>query len=108
MQGWGPRGHGKKDCGMGAHLYKLYYHAILKFFSSILCAIKLIETNPQPNATITSLPLDLESLESVRNFAAKFQELKLPLHLLICNAGIMATPYGTTKDGLVTSPHSLI
>ncbi|WDF32274.1 oxidoreductase [Arthrobacter agilis] len=40
--------------------------------------------------------LDLASLASVRAFAATVVE---PLHLLINNAGIMATPKGTTDDG---------
>lgn len=40
--------------------------------------------------------LDLASLASVRAFAAA---LEGPLHLLVNNAGIMATPKGTTEDG---------
>ncbi len=44
------------------------------------------------------LPLDLGDLESVRSAADKFLALKLPLHLLINNAGI-AGSRGLTKDG---------
>lgn len=40
--------------------------------------------------------LDLADLESVRSFAAQWEE---PLDLLINNAGIMATPQARTKDG---------
>ncbi len=40
--------------------------------------------------------LDLSRLDSVREFAAG---LPGPLHLLINNAGVMATPKGTTSDG---------
>jgi len=38
------------------------------------------------------LPLDLSSLGSVRDFASKFRELGLPLHLLVLNAGVMKSP----------------
>ncbi len=40
--------------------------------------------------------LDLASLDSVRSFAAAWQE---PLDLLVNNAGLMAPPYATTVDG---------
>ncbi len=40
--------------------------------------------------------LDLASLDSVRTFAAG---LDGPVHLLVNNAGVMATPKGTTADG---------
>ena len=58
------------------------------------------------------LQLDLASLASVEQFALQFQQLQLPLHMLILNAGVMKSPgaeyvgqsmtYGfdTTVDGL--------
>jgi len=36
------------------------------------------------------MALDLNDLKSVREFAAAFKAKNLPLHILICNAGIMA------------------
>ena len=33
------------------------------------------------------MDLDLASLDSVRSFAKAFSARKLPLHLLVCNAG---------------------
>ncbi|CAK9101979.1 unnamed protein product [Durusdinium trenchii] len=46
------------------------------------------------------LPLELASLESVRQAAKTFQDSQLPLHTLICNAAVMAIPERqTTKDG---------
>jgi len=48
---------------------------------------------------ITPWELDLASLESVRKSAAKFNQLNIPLHYLILNAGVMACPYSKTKDG---------
>jgi NAD(P)-dependent dehydrogenase (short-subunit alcohol dehydrogenase family) len=40
-----------------------------------------------PDADVLVLPLDLSSLASVRDFADRFLDLGLPLHLLINNAG---------------------
>ncbi|HQR04487.1 MAG: SDR family NAD(P)-dependent oxidoreductase [Proteobacteria bacterium] len=44
--------------------------------------------------------LDLARLDSVRAFAAR--QSRRPLHLLINNAGVMATPQGYTTDGFET------
>ncbi|WP_035847885.1 SDR family NAD(P)-dependent oxidoreductase [Kitasatospora azatica] len=43
--------------------------------------------------------LDLASLRSVREFAARYLADGRPLHLLVNNAGVMATPFGLTEDG---------
>lgn len=48
------------------------------------------------------LELDLESLESVRSCAEKFLSESPKLNILICNAGVMCTPEGRTKDGFET------
>lgn len=45
------------------------------------------------------LPLDLTSFDSIRNFATLFLDKKLPLHLLINNAGVMANNWGLTAEG---------
>lgn len=49
--------------------------------------------------TIAVMELDLADLDSVRRFAANFEKMKLPLHGLVNNAGIMNTPFGKTKQG---------
>jgi len=41
-----------------------------------------------PKATVTPLICDLSDLESVVNFVGDFKKLKLPLDVLVCNAGI--------------------
>ncbi|XP_055858577.1 retinol dehydrogenase 12 [Episyrphus balteatus] len=51
------------------------------------------------NENIFNRTLDLSSLESVRKFADKFLAEEPKLDILINNAGIMACPKGTTKDG---------
>lgn len=48
---------------------------------------------------ITVMQLDLMELESVRRFAAAYQEKYKRLDVLLNNAGIMTTPYFLTKDG---------
>lgn len=45
----------------------------------------------------TVLALDLADLSSVKSFAKAFEELKLPLHLLINNAGVMMPSKDNTQ-----------
>lgn len=51
------------------------------------------------DADLEPLTVDLGSLSSVRNAAQEFLATKRPLHGLILNAGIMATPLTHTEDG---------
>jgi len=48
------------------------------------------------------LELELGSFASVRKAAATFLATQRPLHVLVCNAGIMACPLGFTSDGIET------
>jgi len=43
--------------------------------------------------------LDLSSLQSVKQFAAEFQQKKIQCNYLINNAGIFCAPHDLTKDG---------
>jgi len=52
------------------------------------------------NNEIHFLELDLGSFESVRKAVSTYLEKKIPLHILINNAGVMATPYRKTTDGI--------
>ncbi|KAI9716770.1 MAG: hypothetical protein M1812_005110 [Candelaria pacifica] len=52
-----------------------------------------------PDASITYLPLDLTSLSSVKEAAETFKSKSDKLHILLNNAGIMATPMSETKEG---------
>jgi NAD(P)-dependent dehydrogenase (short-subunit alcohol dehydrogenase family) len=45
------------------------------------------------------LIMELSSLASVREFASQYSAREHPLHLLVNNAGIMATPFAKTGDG---------
>ena len=40
------------------------------------------------------MKLDLSSLQSTKQFIEDFKQKNLPLHLLICNAGIFNVPQG--------------
>ncbi|KAL1364136.1 hypothetical protein HN51_012304 [Arachis hypogaea] len=53
-----------------------------------------------PDADVMVMPLDLSSLTSVRNFVAHFHSLRLPLNLLINNAGKFAHEHAISEDGL--------
>ncbi len=59
----------------------------------------LQEVKQIPNASAELMLLDLGSLQSVKSFAEGFLSRYDQLHVLLNNAGIMATPYGTTQDG---------
>jgi NAD(P)-dependent dehydrogenase (short-subunit alcohol dehydrogenase family) len=52
-----------------------------------------------PEADLEVRQLELGSLASVRAFAEGFLAEHNQLDLLINNAGVMASPYGTTEDG---------
>lgn len=52
-----------------------------------------------PTAELELLHLDLGSLDSVRAAVRSLLDDGRPLHGLVANAGIMATPFGRTVDG---------
>ncbi|RIB12984.1 hypothetical protein C2G38_1975782 [Gigaspora rosea] len=62
-------------------------------------AIELIKNETKKDA-VEFLQLDLKSLNSVKSAAETFLAKNLPLHILINNAGIMATAFETTQDGI--------
>ncbi|KAA8902876.1 hypothetical protein TRICI_005800 [Trichomonascus ciferrii] len=52
-----------------------------------------------PNAPIKGVLMDLASFESVRKAASEINKLVNRIDVLINNAGVMACPYDTTKEG---------
>jgi retinol dehydrogenase-12 len=52
-----------------------------------------------PLALISTMILDLASLESVDKFVTEYRASGRQLHVLMNNAGVMACPKATTKDG---------
>jgi NAD(P)-dependent dehydrogenase (short-subunit alcohol dehydrogenase family) len=63
-----------------------------------LSAVRRIQ-NDFPHASLELIPLDLADLRAVRSFVFSFAEKHPRLHLLINNAGLMATPHRQTVDG---------
>jgi NAD(P)-dependent dehydrogenase (short-subunit alcohol dehydrogenase family) len=55
-----------------------------------------------PQADVIPMEMQLDDLSSVQAFARAFLDLNLPLHILICNAGVMACPKSYTKNGFET------
>ncbi|MCA9729983.1 MAG: SDR family NAD(P)-dependent oxidoreductase, partial [Candidatus Eisenbacteria bacterium] len=53
-----------------------------------------------PGASLVLIDLDLGDLDSVRRGAEAILSSFGKIDVLVCNAGIMATPYGTTRDGI--------
>ncbi|KAI3823622.1 hypothetical protein L1987_05062 [Smallanthus sonchifolius] len=51
-----------------------------------------------PNAKVDIMELDLSSLASVRDFAAKYRSSGLPLNILINNAGVLSPQFKLSKD----------
>lgn len=60
-------------------------------------------THQRPDAAdddVRFMHLDVSSLASVRTFAAEWSRQGLPLHVLLCNAGIMMGPPRRSVDGI--------
>ncbi|RAL38720.1 hypothetical protein DM860_002698 [Cuscuta australis] len=53
-----------------------------------------------PEAEVLVMPLDLSSLASVRSFVAEFESLRLPLNILINNAGKFTHKHDTSEEGI--------
>ncbi len=52
-----------------------------------------------PDAWVSTVPLDLTALASVRTAASAIREIAPTIHVLMNNAGVMFTPLGRTGDG---------
>ncbi|MFS8003477.1 putative very-long-chain 3-oxoacyl-CoA reductase [Helianthus anomalus] len=51
-----------------------------------------------PNAKVDIMELDLSSMASVRDFAAKYQSSGLPIHVLINNAGVLSPQFKLSNE----------
>ncbi|KAJ4380956.1 hypothetical protein N0V86_003303 [Didymella sp. IMI 355093] len=67
--------------------------------SKATSAISDIKTAVPNACEVIHLPLDLTSFSSIAEAATTFQRTESRLDILINNAGIMACPYSTTKEG---------
>lgn len=53
-----------------------------------------------PDSKVLVMALDLSSLNSVRGFVSEFESLRLPLNLLINNAGKFSHEHAISEDGI--------
>ncbi|KAI7743731.1 hypothetical protein M8C21_017700, partial [Ambrosia artemisiifolia] len=53
-----------------------------------------------PDAKIDVMELDLSSMASLRDFAAKYRSSGLPLHILINNAGVLSPQFKLSKENI--------
>lgn len=63
---------------------------------------KSIKETSGGQGKVELIKLSLDSLASVREAAADFLSKSSKLNVLVCNAGVMACPEGTTQDGFET------
>ncbi|XP_077744916.1 polyprenol dehydrogenase [Canis aureus] len=82
------------------HLARLGMHVILagNNDSSAPDIVRKIQEETL-NDKVEFLYCDLASLRSIRQFVQKFKKKKIPLHVLVNNAGVMMVPERTTEDG---------
>lgn len=70
------------------------------YVSVVLIKMGVAIYSSQPSARIEYRDLDLGSLRSVKLFSEFFIASGLPLHILICNAGIFEPDFKLSEDGL--------
>jgi NAD(P)-dependent dehydrogenase (short-subunit alcohol dehydrogenase family) len=65
-------------------------------------ATDVVRKDAKNGGSLELIELDLASLKSVRACADALVKAGKPFDVVICNAGVMACPKGTTKDGFET------
>jgi NAD(P)-dependent dehydrogenase (short-subunit alcohol dehydrogenase family) len=99
--------------GVSAGLGVETAHALVAHGASVVGAARDLEkakratsevskTAAETGGSFDLLELDLASLKSVRAAAEKLVANGRPFDVIIANAGVMATPFGKTKDGFET------
>ena len=95
--------------GIGIDTARALYHTGAHVFLAVRDTAKTQQVKADIEAdglagkgVIELLHLDMTSLDSVRQCAKDVLSKSKQLHVLICNAGVMATPEGRTKDGFET------
>ena len=99
--------------------YKIIWHFIVPIFNFVEIAVRSKEKGDDTckeikkavsNANVESMVLDLSSMKSVRSFVDEFKSKKLPLHVLLNNAGshvvIMLKLFIVYSKGVLGTPHS--
>jgi NAD(P)-dependent dehydrogenase (short-subunit alcohol dehydrogenase family) len=91
------------NSGLGFESVKAFAHK----GATVILASRSIEKGENAKAQIGQvkgdvqvMQLDLQDFASIKNFAEQFKASHSVLDVLLNNAGIMTTPYFTTKEGL--------
>ncbi|KAL0491452.1 RDH14 [Acrasis kona] len=62
-------------------------------------AVAIIQRQSRNRVDVRYMHCDLSSLESVKKFAGQIISEKIPVNILVCNAGVMVPPLSRTKEG---------
>ena len=68
--------------------------------SKCSAAAQEIAKSKAPTTVLSTVQVDLSSLSSTQAFIKKIQQSEARIDLLVLNAGVMATPYTITEDGI--------
>ena len=97
------------SAGMGAETARAFHATGAKVFITVRNlekgrkVVESIKSDDTSNkAEIIMIQMELDSLDSVRAGAKELLSQTDKLHILVNNAGVMATPPGRTKDGFET------
>uniref|UniRef100_A0A8D1YUB7 Polyprenol dehydrogenase n=1 Tax=Sus scrofa TaxID=9823 RepID=A0A8D1YUB7_PIG len=78
------------------HLARLGMHVIIECRETVTRLRTLLGVSRKH---LEFLYCDLASMKSIRQFVQKFKMKKIPLHVLVNNAGVMMVPQRETEDG---------
>lgn len=97
------------SAGMGAEPARAFHATGAKVFLTVRDlekgqkVVESIKSDDTSNkAEIIMIPMELDSLDSVRAGARELDSQTDKLHILVNDAGVMATPSGRTEDGFET------
>lgn len=97
------------SAGIGAETARAFHATGAKVFLTVRDLEKgrkvvesIMSDDKSNTADVIMIPMELDSLDSVRAGAKELLTKTDKLHILVNNAGVMATPEGRTKDGFET------
>ncbi|KAI8597985.1 hypothetical protein EDD21DRAFT_383919 [Dissophora ornata] len=85
----------------GAHVFLAYRSQERAMDAIEKAKSEIKEKHPNaPEPKLEFLELDLNDMRKSRESARNFLSKNLPLHILVCNSGIMMTPFKLSADGV--------
>mmetsp|Transcript_32407 Transcript_32407/g.82317 ORF Transcript_32407/g.82317 Transcript_32407/m.82317 type:complete len:373 (-) Transcript_32407:248-1366(-) len=108
-EGWGGSGRviliTGASCGLGAEAARVLAargaHIVMlgRDAAAMQAVVQQVQAKT-PGAKMDVIPCDLNDLAGVASAAKAFLAMKLPLHCLMLNAGVMACPLAVTAQGI--------